>query len=196
MATSSRHRRPNHMHICSECSAFYVGHKSRTVCSTTCRSRRNKRQWRERDPEGWRAYRKRNRDRNRPNLEERICSICARRFSCRNDRPTHTCSPKCKGVVLANRARADRLPAIVLDRRPIHTAVRLPDDPTPWRCQLCGGRVQRNRETPHPKAPVLDHILPLAAGGTHEPANVQLAHFICNSEKGDRPADDQLRLIG
>lgn len=29
----------------------------------------------------------------------------------------------------------------------------------------------------------LDHILPLAAGGTHEPDNVQLAHRACNRRK-------------
>lgn len=65
-----------------------------------------------------------------------------------------------------------------------------------WRCKLCGKPVARTRQAPHPKAPVLDHILPLAQGGTHEPANVQLAHFICNSIKGDRNANDQLMLIG
>ena len=41
-----------------------------------------------------------------------------------------------------------------------------------------------------------DHILPLAAGGVHENANVQLAHFICNSRKRELPANDQLRLVG
>ena len=30
----------------------------------------------------------------------------------------------------------------------------------------------------------LDHIVPLAAGGTHEPDNVQLAHRSCNRRKG------------
>lgn len=65
-----------------------------------------------------------------------------------------------------------------------------------WRCQLCGKLVARARRVPHPKAPVLDHILPLAAGGTHEPANVQCAHFLCNSRKGARAANDQLRLVG
>jgi 5-methylcytosine-specific restriction endonuclease McrA len=32
----------------------------------------------------------------------------------------------------------------------------------------------------------MDHIVPFAAGGTHEPANVQLAHRVCNSRKGAR----------
>jgi 5-methylcytosine-specific restriction endonuclease McrA len=57
--------------------------------------------------------------------------------------------------------------------------------------------VKRDKVVPHPKAPVLDHILPLAQGGTHEPTNVQCAHFMCNSIKRDTvPAVMQLMLFG
>jgi 5-methylcytosine-specific restriction endonuclease McrA len=35
-------------------------------------------------------------------------------------------------------------------------------------------------------SPTIDHILPLARGGTHEPSNVQAAHFGCNAAKGAR----------
>lgn len=64
------------------------------------------------------------------------------------------------------------------------------------RCQLCGDKLKMDAETPHPLAPTIDHIVPLAAGGVHAPWNVQAAHFICNSRKGDRhaPKAEQLRL--
>ncbi len=65
-----------------------------------------------------------------------------------------------------------------------------------WTCQLCGQRLERNAVVPSPLAPTIDHVIPLANGGTHEPANVQAAHFLCNVRKGDRPANDQLRLVG
>jgi hypothetical protein len=67
-----------------------------------------------------------------------------------------------------------------------------------WRCQLCGRPLKRNASPPHPLAPTIDHVIPLSRGGTHEPANAQAAHFLCNSLKGDRsgPQGDQLRLIG
>lgn len=65
-----------------------------------------------------------------------------------------------------------------------------------WRCQLCGGKVNRGAVVPHPKAPTIDHILPRACGGTDVPANVQLAHFECNWQKADRGGPEQLRLIG
>lgn len=64
-----------------------------------------------------------------------------------------------------------------------------------WRCQICMKPVARSRSVPHPFAPTLDHIVPLAAGGAHVRENVQLAHFICNSRKGHRGAG-QLRLMG
>lgn len=65
-----------------------------------------------------------------------------------------------------------------------------------WTCQLCHRKVNRRAVVPHPKAPVLDHIIPLDDGGTHEPANVQCAHFLCNSIKGARGGGEQLLLIG
>ena len=36
-----------------------------------------------------------------------------------------------------------------------------------------------------PNAPTVDHIIPLAKGGTHTWDNVQLAHWSCNSDKSD-----------
>jgi hypothetical protein len=54
-----------------------------------------------------------------------------------------------------------------------------------WTCQLCGDPVLPDAEVPHPLAPTIDHIVPLAKGGTHEASNVQLAHFLCNSTKSD-----------
>jgi 5-methylcytosine-specific restriction endonuclease McrA len=46
-------------------------------------------------------------------------------------------------------------------------------------CRICGNPVDRMKAT-------LDHIVPLARGGTHEPINVQIAHGKCNSSKGTK----------
>lgn len=50
------------------------------------------------------------------------------------------------------------------------------------RCQLCGGRfgIALTRRT-------LDHIIPRARGGTDHPANLRLAHFVCNHQRGCPP---------
>lgn len=64
-----------------------------------------------------------------------------------------------------------------------------------WVCQLCHRKVDKALKWPHPMSPSIDHIIPAAAGGTHEPRNVQLAHLICNSKRREvGPA--QLILFG
>lgn len=57
-----------------------------------------------------------------------------------------------------------------------------------WKCALCGETVEKEKTAPHPRSPSLDHIVPLSMLGPHTYANVQLAHFLCNSIKGDRAA--------
>ncbi len=48
---------------------------------------------------------------------------------------------------------------------------------------------------PEPLAPTIDHIVPISKSGDDTRANVQLAHFLCNSVKGPR-GSQQLALIG
>lgn len=62
-------------------------------------------------------------------------------------------------------------------------------------CGLCRKRVAMTQAVPHPRSPTIDHILPLSKGGDDTRANVQLAHFICNSRKCDR-GSQQLALVG
>ena len=63
-------------------------------------------------------------------------------------------------------------------------------------CGICRKRVAMTKAVPHPKAPTIDHIVPLAEGGEDAAANVRLAHFICNSERGNRGGGEQLAMIG
>lgn len=65
-----------------------------------------------------------------------------------------------------------------------------------WRCQLCKCLTPRKyRGSYHPRAPELDHIVPLSAGGEHSYRNTQCACRSCNSTKGAR-ALGQMRLFG
>lgn len=61
-----------------------------------------------------------------------------------------------------------------------------------WTCQLCGKRT--SNRWPHPRSATLDHIVPLFHGGGHSADNLQCAHLACNSRKGARAANEQLRL--
>ena len=42
---------------------------------------------------------------------------------------------------------------------------------------------------------MVDHVIPLAAGGNHSPGNTVACCFPCNSAKRDLPAADFLRLL-
>lgn len=64
-----------------------------------------------------------------------------------------------------------------------------------WRCQICGRRIGRTLNFPHPRSLSIDHIIPIGRGGDDVKINVQAVHFRCNASKGPRGVD-QLRLIG
>lgn len=65
-----------------------------------------------------------------------------------------------------------------------------------FRCGICRKRVAMTKAVPHPKAPTIDHVIPLDDDGDDTRANVQLAHFICNSRKGNRGGGEQLAFVG
>ena len=56
-----------------------------------------------------------------------------------------------------------------------------------WRCHLCGCKTPKEkRGTYHPKAPELDHIVPLSKGGEHSYRNTACACRACNAAKSDK----------
>lgn len=122
------------------------------------------------------------------------CACCGELFtaqSWRLDRPAIYCSQRCLRRAGKDRRRAVKREAFVsnVNRKAIY-------ERDGYRCGLCGTRLAMTEVVPHPLAPTIDHVVPLAEGGKHEPANCQAAHFLCNSRKGDRAGlAEQLRLI-
>lgn len=122
------------------------------------------------------------------------CSRCGTPFmglTYHRSRPPHSCSLSCDRAIGKERRRARKRKAFVA--RVYRQDIYARDG---WRCQLCRKPVNREASVPERDAPTLDHIIPLSLGGTHEPSNVQLAHFSCNSKKGNRLGGDQLLLVG
>lgn len=120
------------------------------------------------------------------------CADCGREFTGFSDAPSHLpayCSTRCAKRNGKHRRRV-RLETAHIEI--VHRIKVFERDK--WICQLCGDPVERDEECPHPLAPTLDHIQPLALGGDHSYANTQLAHFICNSRKGARIEGEQLAL--
>lgn len=65
-----------------------------------------------------------------------------------------------------------------------------------WRCQICGDKTpERLRGTQNPRAPTLDHRIPLSRGGGHLYSNLQCACRQCNTKKGNRVVIGQLPLF-
>lgn len=54
-----------------------------------------------------------------------------------------------------------------------------------YQCWICLGMVKRKYDSNDPASPTIDHVVPLAKGGTHSYANCRTAHAICNSLKSD-----------
>lgn len=50
-------------------------------------------------------------------------------------------------------------------------------------CAICDGAVDFELRAPHPLVPSIDHITPVALGGTNDLSNIQLAHLRCNQTK-------------
>jgi hypothetical protein len=53
-----------------------------------------------------------------------------------------------------------------------------------WVCGICQHPIDANVKCPDAQSPSIDHIIPIARGGTHERGNVQAAHLGCNVHKG------------
>lgn len=65
-----------------------------------------------------------------------------------------------------------------------------------WKCHICSGRVlKRAGRAKQPKGATVDHLIPVADGGTHTWDNVALAHRSCNTSRG-AGGTAQLRLTG
>lgn len=64
-----------------------------------------------------------------------------------------------------------------------------------WRCHLCRRLAPKKlRGTQHPRAPELDHIIPLSVGGSHTRLNTACSCRACNQSKGAKPLG-QLKLV-
>lgn len=165
---------------CLTCGVEFEQVRRARFCGEECRKEMARRKSRNRSIEVSKASRR------------VICASCEQPFEREygNDIPRKTCSDVCYARQLGmqqrrhkDTRRARRRNAFVAPvyRREIY-------ERDGWTCQLCGDEVDRTAAVPDPLSATLDHIVPLAKGGTHEPSNVQLAHFLCNSVKGDRLA--------
>lgn len=128
--------------------------------------------------------------RSRWDKSARICPHCKQTFI-----PMHPsnyyCSKRCKSILEWDTKNARKRAAFV---EPVVTYEVFRRDN--WKCQLCGVRtLESKRGTTHPRAPQLDHIVPLSKGGEHSYRNTQCACLRCNLSKNNRMLG-QMRMFG
>lgn len=115
------------------------------------------------------------------------CAVCAHPFV--SPHFGKTCGPDCAEIKHRadqseakhrRRARERRAFVAPVNRHAIYRRDN-------WKCWLCQEPCDRNADPQSDRAPSLDHIIPLANGGTHEPGNVQTAHRLCNALRSNHP---------
>lgn len=162
-----------HSGICIVCGReFKRDHASTTICSRECNLKRNN--------EKYFAY-----AHKKKGSPIYLCRYCGKPFTAHyGDKRRRYCSDECdlrhNGRIGAHIRRARMVgngPIEIVD----HVVVFNRDG---WVCGICGKKVNRDRIYPDPKSPSLDHIIPIANGGSHTYQNVQLAHLRCNIMKG------------
>lgn len=178
---------------CAHCGRLFVSRGGAALCSDACR--------RERAECRRVEVRRLHAERNAHRYGRRPCSRCGEEFECgpRRGRPRRFCEP-CEALAAAETRRAARDRRRIRLRRLngaeyeriVRSKVYERDG---WRCQLCRRPVDGAAKVPHPRAPTLDHVVPLSEGGSHTYANVQLACFLCNSLKG-AGGGQQLAMFG
>lgn len=90
------------------------------------------------------------------------------------------CSQVCRKRSERRYSRARRRAARRSGEPVKHAVVAKRDN---WLCHLCGGLVTREDWS-------LDHLVPIAHGGSHTYDNVALAHFLCNSKRGAKELEN------
>ena len=112
---------------------------------------------------------------------KRFCAVCAAPFYAVRGR-NHVCSEACRRQrgTYASRKASAKAGAERIDR----IAVFERDG---WTCYLCGNACLRGPGTRYkPRAPVIDHVVPLSKGGEDSLGNVRCAHDKCNRIKHDK----------
>lgn len=162
---------------CDVCGGEIPGTRPRLTCSDGCYAERNRRKAREA------SIAADARDRS-----PRPCRCCGKSFVPEyGNRRRLFCSAECLRTV---QKRVDKS----LRRARIRATAVEPVDPIKvferdgWRCHLCKRSTPKKlRGTCDGRAPELDHIQPLARGGSHTYANTACACRSCNQAKGARP---------
>jgi hypothetical protein len=181
--------------ICVVCGKPFTGKPNHRYCSDKCRNRTNYLKYK--DSNGYKNELRKKREAyvSKPIIIKK-CKYCGELFSTTRKRQvfhSSRCAKKFYHKKQKNnenhRRRANLNKVKYENINPIKVY-----ESHNWICGICGKKINPKLKCPHPKSASIDHIIPISKGGTHTYDNVQPAHFICNSFKGDSIENIQLKL--
>lgn len=89
-------------------------------------------------------------------------------------------NPDKAGSVAARRAQAE------LDGNATPELIKAKWEAGDKTCLLCGDTIDPTLKAPHRMSLTIEHLTPIARGGTHDLDNIDFAHFSCNASKGTK----------
>jgi 5-methylcytosine-specific restriction endonuclease McrA len=159
--------------------------RPRKVCSDECRLEYMRRSSRER----------KRRSRPRRGAVIQVCLDCPVVFEAKTSRSKRceSCQRRFRNRFKGTRRRRARKHGV--EHQSYSAAYILNRDK--WTCHLCNRRLGRSFGShENRRGWVIDHLVPISAGGPDTPANVAAACWECNSRKGVKPMGEQLALVG
>jgi len=169
----------SHEKTCPVCQIEFTAQNTRTrFCSVKCKSKE------------YNKYLKAAREQerlNRPDFVEVPCYYCKEpvwKLASRSGKVSH---PTCKEQRQRdwNRAKNAKRRRYRYVRSSMFSVISERDE---WTCHICGEYVDDSLPSYSRMSPSLDHVIPLSKGGTDDPKNLKLSHFICNVRKGTQIA--------
>ena len=152
-------------HVCSQCGKTFLSVRKRRFCSIKCESKNR-----------------------RPTQSGTVeCLSCGKtvNVSSHFQDGRKYCSPKCQKYAARKTGKHRR--RVRIKSHPVEiVTIRFLLKRDKNICQLCKKPVNKRAVAPALDSPSIDHVIPLAKGGSHTKANTQLACFGCNTLKGDR----------
>lgn len=164
---------------CTECGTEFL---SRTLklytCSKTCSVARGSRL----SGESWQKSKQ-----SRPHFKEIECSYCSRPVTVPSSFTQKIVShPECKAErkKARNRIKQTRRRGYRATLR--NLSVEKMGDRDNWTCHICREPVNPLLPSNHREGASVDHVIPLSRGGSDEPENLKLSHWICNVRKSNK----------
>lgn len=154
---------------------FDTPYKDKLYCSKLCSQRA-------------RDFRKRARAGKQRPIYKRICKGCAENFVTKRQNQLYCCE-KCgdwmrEQTKRENAKKRDAVQWKAANRPTWKAKIYYRDKGI---CQLCYKPIDLTLEHPNQMSFSIDHIVPVSMGGDHILKNLQSAHLICNSKRGNKP---------